>query len=85
MKTVSVSGQADFLNDILQQAMLEEIILETSDGRRFVLASVEKWKGFELGEDDDISKNKELMNHLLNRRSKGKRILLSEVKERLGL
>lgn len=85
MKTVSVSTQANFLNEILRQAMLEEIILETSDGQRFVLASVEKWKGFEVGDDDDISKNTELMNHLLSRRSGGKRIPISEVKNRLEL
>ncbi|OQX27596.1 MAG: hypothetical protein BWK80_04560 [Desulfobacteraceae bacterium IS3] len=85
MKTVSVSRGAAFLNDILKQAMLEEIILETPDGQRFILASVEKWKGFQLAEDDDITQNKELINHLSNRRSGGKRISLSEVKEKLGL
>jgi hypothetical protein len=48
-------------------------------------ASVEKWKGFQVPDDDDITQNKELMNHLSNRRSGGKRISLSEVKEKLGL
>jgi hypothetical protein len=85
MKTVSVSRQADFLEDILKQALLEEIILETYSGQRFIIASIEKWKGFQVGEDDDITKNKELMQHLAKRRTGEKRIPLSKVKERLGL
>nr|VFJ66167.1 MAG: hypothetical protein BECKFW1821B_GA0114236_111321 [Candidatus Kentron sp. FW] len=85
MKSITVSRQTDSLNDVLKQAALEEIQLETPDGQRFILAPVEKWKGFRLGEDDDITENKELMAHLLDRRGAGKRIPLPDIRETLGL
>jgi len=85
MKSIAVSRQADSLNDILKQASKEEILLEAADGQRFILASVEKWKGFQVGEDDDITENSQLMKHLSNRRGGGKRIPLSDVRETLGL
>nr|VFK79612.1 MAG: hypothetical protein BECKSD772D_GA0070982_10575 [Candidatus Kentron sp. SD] len=85
MKSIAVSRQTDLLNDVLKQAALEEVLLEVADGRRFILASVEKWKGFQLGEDDDITENQDLMTHLSERRGGGKRIPLSDVREMLGL
>jgi hypothetical protein len=59
------------------------LILESTDGHRFVLASLEEWEGFEVGED--ITQNKKLMKHLIKRRSGGKTIPLDEVKAELGL
>jgi len=85
MINISVPMQADSLNDILKQALLEEIVLEAADGQRFVLASIEKWKGFYIGDDDDITGNTALMAHLSNRRSGGKITSLSDIKEALGL
>nr|VFK21485.1 MAG: hypothetical protein BECKLPF1236A_GA0070988_103054 [Candidatus Kentron sp. LPFa]VFK34960.1 MAG: hypothetical protein BECKLPF1236C_GA0070990_103174 [Candidatus Kentron sp. LPFa] len=85
MKSIAVPRQVDSLNDLLKQASREEILLEATDGRRFILASVEKWKSFHVGDDDDITENRDLMTHLSNRRGEGRRVPLTDVKEILGL
>ena len=85
MKAITVPTRAKILNDLLKKARRKEVILESADGQRFVLASIEGWEGFEVGEDDDITKNKKLMTYLANRRSGGKRIPLTEVKAQLRL
>lgn len=52
----------------------------------FLNAMLQSGKGERIRDCNKILKMcKELMNHLLNRRSGGKRISLSEVKEGLGL
>ncbi len=61
------------------------ISLESADGQRFVLLSIEDWEGFEVGEDEDLTKNKSLMEYLADRRSHGRRIPLAEVKAQLGV
>jgi hypothetical protein len=85
MRTITVPTGAKTLNDLLKQARHEEIVLESADGQRFVLASIQSWEGFDVGEDDDITKNERLMNYLASRRSGGKRIPLAEVRSQLGL
>jgi len=85
MKTISVPVQTEFLNNLLEEALREEILLETAGGQRFVLVSVEGWQGFEINEEDDITENRELMAHLADRRSMGQRIPISEVRKRLGI
>lgn len=85
MKIISVPARAKILNDLLKKALLEEIIMESANGQRFVLASIQGWEGFEVGEDDDITKNEKLMKHLANRRTHAKTISLSEVRSRLGV
>ncbi|MCI0420367.1 MAG: hypothetical protein L0387_15705 [Acidobacteria bacterium] len=84
MRTVAISARAKSLNDLLKKARRSEVILESSDGHRFVLASITSWEAFQVGDDDDITRNKGLMKHLSTRRSKGKRITMAEVKTRLG-
>ena len=84
MKTVTVSARARALNDLLKKARRKEVILESSDGQRFVLASIADWEAYEVGDDDDITKNKRLMKHLTTRRRNRKGIPLAEVKTRLG-
>ena len=69
MKTITVSARAKTLNVLLKKARQKEVILESVDGQRFVLASIRDWQGFEVGEDDDITKNKKLMKHLMSGRS----------------
>ncbi|MBI4468453.1 MAG: hypothetical protein HY650_03920 [Acidobacteria bacterium] len=83
MKPITVPARAKTLNDLLKKARRKEVILEGADGHRFVLLSLESWEGFEVGEDDDITKNKRLMENLLNRRRGGKSIALKKVKARL--
>jgi adenosine/AMP kinase len=85
MKIISVPARSKILNDLLRKALLEEVIMESTSGQRFVLASIQGWESFEIDEDDDITKNKKLMKHLASRRSGSKAISLSEVKNRLGL
>lgn len=82
---ITVSPRAKTLNDLLRKARHKEILLESADGERFVLASTQGWEGFETGEDDDITKNTRLMSHLASRRSGGKKTPLAEVKAQLGL
>lgn len=85
MKTIVVPARAKTLNDLLKAARQTEVILESADGQRFVLISIEDWEGFEVDEDDDITQNKELMEYLAKRRSQGNRIPLAGVKAQLGL
>lgn len=85
MRPITVPAQSKTLNDLLRKARRKTVILEATDGRRFVLAPLEGWEAFEIGEDDDITRNRKLMQHLATRRTGGKRIPLSEVKARLGL
>ncbi len=85
MRAITVPTRAKALNDLLRKARHKEVVLESADGERFVLASIQGWEGFEVGADDDITKNRKLMSHLAGRRRGGKRIPLAEVKAQLGL
>jgi hypothetical protein len=85
MKTITVPARARTLNDLLNKARRKQIILESADGQRFVLALLKDWDGFAVGADDDITKNKELMRRLSHRKSLGKRIPLAQVRSQLGL
>jgi len=85
MRAITIPTRAKALNDLLRKARHKEVVLESADGERFVLASIQGWEGFEVGADDDITKNRKLMSHLASRRSGGKRIPLAEVKAQLGL
>ena len=82
---IAVPPREKTLNGLLRKAHNEEIFLESADGERFVLASIQNWEGFEIGENGDITKNTKLMSRLASRRSGGKRIPLAEVKAQLGL
>ena len=83
MTTISVPARAKTVNALLKKARRRSLILQSSDGRRFVLAPVEGWEAFEVGED--FTQNKKLMKFLTERRSKGKTIPLEQVKAELGI
>ena len=83
MRTIPVPARARTLNELLKKARRKSLILESADGHRFVLASLEEWEGFEVGED--ITQNEQLMKHLSERRSGGKTVPMDEVKAELGL
>ena len=85
MKAITIPTRARTLNDLLRKARRKEVVLESADGERFVLVSIQGWEGFAIGEEDDITKNKNLMSHLANRRRGGKRIPLAQVRAQLGL
>jgi hypothetical protein len=85
MKTMRVPPRAKTLNDLLTKARRQAVILETAQGERFVLASIEGWQGYPLAKDGDLTKNKKLMKHLQTRRSGGKPIGLTQLKAELGI
>jgi hypothetical protein len=85
MKTTRVSPRAKTLNDLLAKARRRAVILETAQGERFVLASIAGWGAYDLGPDEDVTKNKQLMKELSTRRSGGKPIPLAQIKAELGL
>ena len=92
MTIITVPAEEKMLNELLKQAQQNGLILEAADGQRFMLVSIEKWEGFEVGEEEDFEReveltgqNQELMGFLAKRRSHGQRIPLAEVKEQLGL
>ena len=92
MKTITVSARSKTLNDLLKRAARAGVILQSADGQRFVLASIEGWQGYDVGAGDDFAgevrrtvRNRKLMKVLADRRRNGKRISLAQVKQELGL
>ena len=65
MKTIAVSSRAKTVNALLKQAVEENLILRTEDGREFVLAQIDNFdREIEL-----TQQNKELMR-LLDQRGR---------------
>ena len=92
MKTISVPAGAKAVNDLLKRARRSSLILQSVDGRHFLLASIENWEGFDVGSGDNFARevkltgrNKKLMKFLAQRRGPGKTIPLVKVKKQLGL
>ncbi|MFN8460072.1 MAG: hypothetical protein U0401_36380 [Anaerolineae bacterium] len=92
MTVITVPTEEKILNELLKRAQQNDLILETADGQRFMLVSMETWAGFEVGEEDDFEReveltgqNQELMRFLGQRRSHGEKTPLAEVKKKLGL
>ena len=92
MKTITVPTRAKTLNDVLKKARRNGLILQSANGKRFVLTSIENWKGFNVGAGDDFAEevklttqNKKLMKLLTERRSHAQNIPLTKVKEELDL
>ena len=78
--------------NLLKKAGRTGLILQSADGHRFVLASIEGWRGYDVGTGDDFAgevkrtvRNTKLMKALADRRRNGKRIPLAKVKEELDL
>ncbi len=92
MTVITVPSEDKILNGLLEQAQHSDLILEAADGQRFMLVPIEKWVGFEIGEEEDFvreveltGQNQELIDFLSKRRGQGQRIPLAKVKEQLGL
>ena len=94
MKTIAVSARAKTLNELLKKASRGTLILESADGKRFALTSVDNWEAFDVGSSNDFAqevertgKNKKLMKALAQRREKpnGANTRLGEVRKQLGL
>jgi len=92
MNTLPVPIDSKALNDLLKKARRHSVILEAADGQRFVLASLEEWEGFNVGNSRDFGKeaarttsNEKLMGALSSRRKSAKRTSLTDVKKQLGI
>jgi hypothetical protein len=95
MKPVSVPSTSKTLNSLLKKARRRNVILESADGDRFVLAAIPDWQGFTVGNSQDFSaevqrttQNKDLAKLVSKRRAKDKArpgFSAEEVKKQLGL
>jgi hypothetical protein len=48
MKTIAVSARDKTINDLLKKARRGTIILESANGQRFALTSVNDWEAFDV-------------------------------------
>lgn len=95
MKPTFIPRQEKTLNELFKQARRRNVILESADGQRFVLAAISNWQGFDVGDSDDFAEevkrtaqNKELAKFMAERRkrSKGKPTYTAdEVRKQLGV
>jgi PHD/YefM family antitoxin component YafN of YafNO toxin-antitoxin module len=95
MKTVFVPTQAKALNSLLNKARHRNVVIESADGERFVLASIKQWQGFDVGDSDDFAEetkrtaqNKKLAKAMADRREKDKgkpRLSAAQVRKEIGL
>jgi len=83
MTTVAIPAQARTLNDLFKRARRRSLILKAHDGHRYLLAPMDEWKAFKVGED--ITQNKELMDFLAERRTGGPTVSLKQLKAELGI
>lgn len=81
MKTLNVCDELPSVRELLELASDENVILRTSEGRKFILARIDDFDR----ELDLIRQNDELMEFLRLRSSEDKTFTLSEVREELGL
>jgi hypothetical protein len=81
MKTIAVPPQAAEINELLDQAREDELLVRTADGSEFLLSAVDEF-------DREIARtrqNAKLMALLDERAKQPKTIPLDEVKRQLGL
>ncbi len=81
MRTITVSPRARTLNALLKQALQENLILRTADGREFLLAEINDF-------DREIKltrQNEELMRLLDSRGQEKATISLAEARVRSGV
>jgi hypothetical protein len=80
-KRRTVSPRARSLNALLQQALDDNLILKTEDGREFLLAELDSFdREIEL-----TRQNKDLMRLLDQRRREKGTVSLKEARARLGI
>jgi hypothetical protein len=95
MKTVTVPTRARTLNALLKQTHRRNVVLESADGERFVLASIADWEGFDVGNSSDFAaevrltaRNKKLAQRMADRRKEDKshpRVSVEQVRRELGI
>jgi hypothetical protein len=50
MNVVTVSTKEKTINELLQQARDDGLIVESANGQRFLLVSIENWVSFDVGD-----------------------------------
>ena len=80
MKRVSLATVAN-LSDLLDMAGEDTILLETPEGREFILAEVDDFDA----EIDSVRRNQALLDLLDERSGEMERHSLAEVRKKLGL
>jgi hypothetical protein len=94
VKTISISPRAKTLKALLKKARRRSLILESADGERFVLAALQGWQGFDVGNNEDFAEevkrtaqNKKLMKLLTERKKKNgnKGYSIEAVKQELNI
>ena len=95
MRTVTVSPRSKEVNTLLDMAQESVILLQTADGRQFVLTPVTDPQAFFIGDSDDLASeiaisraNQALMKFLDERGRQaqpGQDTSLEEVRRQLGL
>lgn len=81
MRIIEVSENILNIDEILNYASTENIILKISDGREFILAEIDNFdRELEL-----TRQNEELMDFLDRRSEEGETYTLEEVKQQLGI
>jgi hypothetical protein len=81
MKTVMIPSDAETLNALLAQAVQENLILQTEDGREFLLAEIDDF-------DREVyltRQNIDLMTLLGKRHAERATVSLAEARAQLGL
>jgi len=81
MKTLEVTANGRSLEELLDMAGEENVVLTMSDGRQFVLAEIDDFEA----EVKLVREQDELMAFLDSRSDAGKTLTLTEVKEALHL
>ena len=81
MKTVDLSAETPSLNELLQLAEIESVILRTAKGREFVIAQVDELDR----EIAQVLKNDDLMRLLAERSKEPGVHSLKQVQARLNL
>ena len=81
MRVIDISEKPISINEILNSAGAENVILKAADGREFVLAEVDTFD-----RELELTKQHEELMDFLERRSEEKNTYtLEEVKQQLGL
>jgi hypothetical protein len=81
MKTIDLANHHGRVDDLLEQAESDDLVLRAADGRRFILVEIDDF-------DEEVartSKNEALMALLDERLKEPGRISLEEARLRLGL
>ncbi len=81
MKVINISIDSTFLSNLLKEAMKENIILRTAEGREFILAEIN-----DFDREIELSRqNQDLMAFLEQRGRETKTVSAQEARRRLGL